>query len=151
MTNKKVDIKADKVVLKASSLMGPRSGPPSSIESDSEGKITRIRPYYYEKDIDWDSKKPWKVEARGATFQAPRHTLPASYYLSYKKRVYSNNRVRYPLKRIDWDPNGDRHPETRGKSRYVRISWDEATTIIADELKRIREKYGITYDVDFYG
>ena len=144
MTNKKVDIKADKVVLKASSLMGPRSGPPSSIESDSEGKITRIRPYYYEKDIDWDSKKPWKVEARGATFQAPRHTLPASYYLSYKKRVYSNNRVRYPLKRIDWDPNGDRHPETRGKSRYVRISWDEATTIIADELKRIREKYGMS-------
>jgi trimethylamine-N-oxide reductase (cytochrome c) len=50
--------------------------------------------------------------------------------------------VRYPLKRIDWDPNGDRNPQNRGKSGYVRISWDEAAQLVADELRRVTEKYG---------
>jgi len=51
--------------------------------------------------------------------------------LAYKKRVYSPNRILYPLIREDWDPNGERNVENRGKSKYKRISWDEATTIIA--------------------
>ncbi len=62
--------------------------------------------------------------------------------LAYKKRVYSPNRIKYPLKRVDWDPAGDRRPQNRGKSKYKRISWDEATTLIADEIKRVRAKYG---------
>ncbi len=144
MEKKPIDIRADKRVFKAASLMGPRSGLPTMVESDKDGKITRIRPYYYEEHNNWDDLNPWKIEARGSTFSAPRHSLPASYYLTYKKRVYSNNRVRYPLKRIDWDPDGDRHPETRGKSQYERISWDEATTYIAKELLRLREKYGMS-------
>jgi len=64
--------------------------------------------------------------------------------MGYKKRIYSKNRVRYPLKRVDWDPNGARNPQNRGKSGYVRISWDEATQIVADELLRVREKYGMS-------
>ena len=98
MSQAKVDIKADKITLKASSLMGPRAGLPSSVESDKDGKITRVRPFYYDKDHDWESKRPWKIEAHGTTFEPPHNSLPAGYYLSYKKRVYSNNRVRYPLK-----------------------------------------------------
>jgi anaerobic selenocysteine-containing dehydrogenase len=144
MTPKSVDLKADKRVFKAASLMGPKSGLPTVVESDKDGKITRIRPYHYEEHNDWDSLNPWKIEARGREFQAPRRTLPASYYLSYKKRVYSNNRVRYPLKRVDWDPKGERNPQNRGKSKYVRISWDEATQLIADELLRIKETYGMS-------
>jgi len=45
---------------------------------------------------------------------------------------------------VDWDPKGERNPQNRGKSRYQRISWDEALTIIADELKRICDTYGPT-------
>ena len=30
------------------------------------------------------------------------------------------------MKRVDFDPNGERNPQNRGKSGYVRISWDEA-------------------------
>ena len=134
MPNVKVDVKADKRVLKAASLMGPSAGLPTVVESDKDGKITRIRPFYYDENHDWDSKNPWKIEAHGSSFEPPHHSLPASYYLTYKKRVYSNNRVRYPLKRVDWDPNGERNPQNRGKSRFVRISWDEATDIIAKEL-----------------
>ena len=144
MPSAKVDIKADKRVLKAASLMGPSAGLPTVVESGKDGVITRIRPFYYDENHDWESKNPWKIEARGSSFEPPRHSLPASYYLTYKKRVYSNNRVRYPLKRVDWDPKGERNPQNRGKSRYVRISWDEATDLIASELLRIRDTYGMS-------
>ena len=46
------------------------------------------------------------------------------------------------MKRVDWDPNGERNPQNRGKSKYVRISWDEATDIIAAEISRIHKEYG---------
>ncbi|MCF0121313.1 MAG: molybdopterin-dependent oxidoreductase, partial [Oscillospiraceae bacterium] len=136
--------KNDKVTFKSASLMGPQSGHPTVVESSEEGKIIRVRPFNYDDRIDFDSKKPYKIEARGKTFEPPHHTVPACYYVSYKKRVYSNNRVRYPLKRVDWDPDGDRNTQNRGISRYERISWDEATTYIAKELLRINEKYGMS-------
>ncbi|MCL1829054.1 MAG: molybdopterin-dependent oxidoreductase [Oscillospiraceae bacterium] len=139
-----VDIKAKRKTLKGASLMGPASGLPTVVDSDENGKIIRIRPFRYDEDFDWDSLNPWKIEAHGSVFGPPRHSLPASYYLTYKKRVYSENRVRYPLKRVDWDPKGERNPQNRGKSKYVRISWDEATGLIADELLRVKEKYGMS-------
>ena len=46
------------------------------------------------------------------------------------------------MKRVDFDPNGERNPQNRGKSEYVRISWDEALDIVAGEIKRIRSTYG---------
>lgn len=62
--------------------------------------------------------------------------------IAYKKRVYSPNRVPYPLKRVDWDPDGERNPQTRGASKYERISWDEALDIVAAEIRRIIAEYG---------
>ena len=144
MAVKPVDIKADKRVFKAASLMGPRSGLPTVVESGSDGKVTRVRPLYYRDYMDWDAKNPWKIEARGKTLTPPDRTVPGVYYMTYKKRVYSENRVRYPLKRADWDPKGERNPQNRGKSPYVRISWDEATQLIADELMRIKDTYGMS-------
>ena len=139
-----IDVKADKRVFKAASLMGPRSGAPTVVESGKDGTLTRIRPFYYRDYVDWESKNPWKIEARGKTLTTPDRTLPGVYYMAYKKRVYSENRVRWPLKRADWDPKGERNPQNRGKSPYVRISWDEAAQIVADELLRIRDKYGMS-------
>ena len=43
---------------------------------------------------------------------------------------------------MDWNPDGDRNPQNRGKSKYKRISWDEATDFIAKEIKRIHKEYG---------
>ncbi|MBA7704791.1 Pyrogallol hydroxytransferase large subunit [subsurface metagenome] len=70
-------------------------------------------------------------------------SLIAPFGLGYKKRVYSPNRIMYPLKRVDWNPNGERNPQNRGKSGYVRISWDEAAEIVAGEIKRIHKEYGL--------
>ena len=38
----------------------------------------------------------------------------------------------YPMKRVDFDPNGERNPQNRGNSGYERISWDEALDIVAE-------------------
>jgi len=48
------------------------------------------------------------------------------------------------MKRKHWSPGGGAgvHPELRGRDEWVRISWDEAATIIAGEMTRIKELYG---------
>jgi trimethylamine-N-oxide reductase (cytochrome c) len=106
------------------------------------GKILRIRPLH----LDWKYSKeelgPWRIEQDGKVLEPTLRSQLAPYALAYKKRVYSPNRIKYPLIRVDWDPNGERNIQNRGKSKYRRISWDEATTIIANEIKRVGEKYG---------
>ncbi|MBN1189726.1 MAG: molybdopterin-dependent oxidoreductase [Dehalococcoidales bacterium] len=105
------------------------------------GKIVRIRPFHF----DWKyDRKPWKIEARGKVFEASMKALIPPFTLAYKNRVNSPNRTMFPLKRVDWDPNGERNPQNRGISKYKRITWDEAADIIASELKRVIKKYGPT-------
>ncbi|NLV49136.1 MAG: molybdopterin-dependent oxidoreductase [Clostridiales bacterium] len=123
------------------SLMGPESGAPCIAEA-KDGKIVRIRPYYYDRDYTDAPCSFWKMEARGKTFTPPEKVTITPLGLGYKSRVYSKNRVKWPLKRVDWDPKGERNPQNRGKSKYVRISWDEAAQICADELLRMKETYG---------
>ena len=131
----------DKQNIVSFSLMGPESGGPCLVDSTDE-RITRIRPYFYDTEYTDKHCNPWTMEARGKTFSAPDHVTITPFGLGYKSRVYSPNRVRYPLKRVDWDPNGERHPENRGKSKYVRISWDEAIKYVADQYVSITKKYG---------
>ena len=113
------------------------------------GKIIRIRPLRwtdkYTEDEIADSK--WQCEAKGITFIGKlKKSTPGYQYYPYKKRVYHPNRVKYPLLRVDWNPDADpktgRNTQNRGKSKYKRISWDEATSIIAKEIKRVHETYG---------
>jgi anaerobic selenocysteine-containing dehydrogenase len=136
------DVGAEKQVIKGLSLIGQAEAGSPAVVDVNDGKITRIRPLDYEWKYDKEDFNAWKVEARGKTFAPPMHAVLGPIMTSYKKRVYSKNRVRYPLKRVDWDPNGERNPQNRGKSGYVRISWDEAAEIVAAELKRIGATYG---------
>ncbi|MFC1868512.1 molybdopterin-dependent oxidoreductase [Thermodesulfobacteriota bacterium] len=118
------------------------------------GKVIRIKPLHYDREYKPEDFRPWKIEARGKFFEVPLKTLLPPFSLSYKKRIHSPNRILYPLKRVDFDPAGERNVENRGKSRYVRISWDEALDIVTAEIKRIIEKYGpsgILTQVDGHG
>jgi molybdopterin guanine dinucleotide-containing S/N-oxide reductase-like protein len=107
----------------------------------NDGKIIRIRPLHY----DWEYKdlKPWKMNARGKTLQPTMKSLIPPFSLGYKNRVYSPNRILYPMKRADWDPGGNRNTQNRGVSKYVRISWNEAIDIIVNEINRIKKQYGM--------
>ncbi len=139
LTPKKVE--GDRFCIKGTELNGGSCGNPCQIDV-KDGKILRSRPLQFNKIYDPASFHPWHMEARGQRFDPPMRTLPSPFAYSYKKRVYSPNRVQYPLKRVDWDPNGERNTDKRGLSLYERISWDEATDIIASELKRIGKQYG---------
>lgn len=60
---------------------------------------------------------------------------------SQRKVVLGDDRLKYPMKRKNWEPGGGKK-ELRGKDEWVRISWDEAFDIYASEIKRVKEKYG---------
>ncbi|MEG0504988.1 MAG: molybdopterin-dependent oxidoreductase, partial [Raoultibacter sp.] len=126
-----------------------------TVDIDEENdKIIRIRPFHFDEKYTPEDLNAWKIEARGKTFEPGFKTLMSPLSLSYKKRVYSKNRIPYPLKREDWDPEGERNPQNRGKSGYVRISWDEAAELAAKEIKRIHDTYGphsILCEIDGHG
>ena len=92
-----------------------------------DGKITRMRPLIF----DNNDAPSWVIDARGKKFTPPRKTTLQSYEVPERTRVYAENRIKYPLRRKHFDPNGERHPELRGKDEYVRISWDEALDIVS--------------------
>ena len=107
-----------------------------------DGRLIRIRPLHFDWQYRPEEMNPWQISARGKVFGPGIKTLPPPFSLAYKKRVYSPNRILYPLKRVDWDPHGERNPQNRGRSKFKRISWDEAAEIIAAEIQRMRDQYG---------
>ncbi len=105
-----------------------------------DGRITRIRPLQIPEE---DFPDPWVIEAQdGKKYSPPKAFRLSPPVLGEKNRVYSEDRILYPMKRVDWDPNGERNCQNRGKSGYVRISWDEAIDLVASEIKRVQETYG---------
>ena len=135
--------KGEKSCIKGLSFIGSSSGDANTSVIDvKDGKIVRIRPLHFDWKYDPNSFNPWKMEARGSTFEPMMKSLIPPYSLGYKKRVYSANRILYPLKRVDWNPNGERNTQNRGNSKYVRISWNEALDTIVTEINRVRNKYG---------
>jgi anaerobic selenocysteine-containing dehydrogenase len=135
----------EKSCIKGLSFIASSSGDAnSSVVDVKDGRILRVRPLHFDWKYPRESFRPWKMEARGQTFEPLMKSLAPPYSLGYKKRVYSANRILYPLKRVDWDPAGERNAEKRGASKYERISWDEALEIIVAEIQRVRAKYGTT-------
>ena len=134
----------EKTFIKGMSLHAFGQGGGAAQVDTKNGKIVRIRPLHYDEKYTSQEIGQWKVEARGKVFESRLRTLPNPHGLAYKKRVYSPNRIKYPLKRVDWNLNGERNPQNRGKSKFKRITWDEATDIIASEIKRMQAEYGFT-------
>lgn len=103
-----------------------------------DGKIIRTAPI----DFTESDAPSWEIKARGRTFKPKRRMTVAPHALTLKSQVYSENRILYPMKRVDFDPNGERNPQNRGKSKYERISWDEALNIVSNEIKRQKSVHG---------
>jgi anaerobic dimethyl sulfoxide reductase subunit A len=60
---------------------------------------------------------------------------------SQRHQVFGADRLKYPMKRKNWEPGGGRK-ELRGIDEWERISWDEALDLVADETLRIIDQYG---------
>ncbi len=125
---------------------GGTGGDPVAVDS-KDGRIVRIRPMRWDDKYTMEELAPslWELEVQGKTLKPAIKTAPPYMSLAYKNRVYSKNRVKYPLKRVDWEPGGDPakiNAQNRGKSKYKRISWEEALDIMESEIKRVMAKYG---------
>jgi len=103
-----------------------------------KGNVVRIRPLV----ADENDFTPWTINADGKAYTSPKKFALSPYVHAERVRLYSEDRIKYPLKRVGFDPNGERHPEKRGKAAFKRISWDEALDIVAGEIKRIKDTYG---------
>jgi trimethylamine-N-oxide reductase (cytochrome c) len=133
---------SDKSVIKSVGLCGFGSTSNASRVDVKDGRIARIRPLHFDEQYTEKDLNAWQYEKNGKVFKPGMKTYLPAFSIAYKTRTYSPNRVPSPLIREDWDPNGERNPETRGISKYRPISWDEVTGIIAGEIKRIHDKYG---------
>ncbi|MGA3128434.1 MAG: molybdopterin-dependent oxidoreductase [Candidatus Korobacteraceae bacterium] len=105
------------------------------VKDDKIIRITNI-------NFDENDPQPWTIHARGKTFTPPSKTTVDAYTLAWKSMVYSQDRILSPMKRVDFDPKGERNPQNRGVSGYEKISWDEALDIVAGEILRVKQQYG---------
>ena len=51
---------------------------------------------------------------------------------SYRRRQYHPDRLKYPMKRVG----------ERGEGKFEPVSWKEALDLLANQIKRVRDKYG---------
>jgi len=110
--------------------------------SSTAGNVVRVKEQVFN---DVCSNNCWQacfVEAHvrdGRLTKTAMHPFPEDRYnriclrgLSHAQWVYSPARIKFPMKRIG----------PRGSGKWKRISWDEATTTIADSMRSIRDRYG---------
>ncbi|MDH3314599.1 MAG: molybdopterin-dependent oxidoreductase [Gammaproteobacteria bacterium] len=103
-----------------------------------DGRIVRTNVIEYD---DKDAAS-WTIEARGRKFTPWRKATVAPHALALRSLVHSDQRLLYPMKRVDFDPNGKRNCHNRGTSGYERISWDEALNIVSGEILRMKRQHG---------
>jgi molybdopterin guanine dinucleotide-containing S/N-oxide reductase-like protein len=142
MMTENINNNGEKSHIKGFGLCSGVAGGNPGVVDVKNGKIVRIRPLHYDSQYTAEELNLWSMEARGKILKPTTKSLLPYFSVAYKKRVYSPNRILYPLKRVDWNPNGNRNTQNRGKSKFVRISWDEAVDLIVAEIKRILKDYG---------
>ncbi len=133
--------------IRSASMQGVTGGDPMSVDIKN-GKVIRCRAFRYNEsynETELAARTPI-LSAKGKTCTLRDRSYPNYFTFGYKHRLYCPNRVKYPLQRVDFDPNADpvtgRNTQNRGKSKYKRITWDKATDIIASEIVRIHKTYG---------
>ena len=159
---KPVERSGERTIVRDMAFLGAPWGANACMIDVKDGRILRIRPARYYDEYTKEQVGPWVMHARGKTFEPSEKTLPPPLSLAYKKRVYSPARIRYPMKRVDFDASGapgstgpgGRNIHNRGVSKYERISWDEALDIVTGEMLRVKQTYGptaILYQNDQHG
>ena len=76
----------------------------------------------YPIDLADDDKGDWVIEARGRKFTPPRRTTLSPHAQAQRSMVYSPTRILHPMKRVDWDPEGERNT---AEPRRLRVRGDQ--------------------------
>lgn len=57
--------------------------------------------------------------------------------------LYGESRIKYPMVRASYLKNGPKaNDEMRGADEFVRVSWDKAIELVANELNRVKKTHG---------
>ena len=68
---------------------------------------------------------------------------PSPVIQAFADRVYTPDRVKYPMVREGFLKNGAKSDRTeRGRGKFVRVGWDKALDLVASELTRVKKTYG---------
>lgn len=59
-----------------------------------------------------------------------------------RQQITGIDRLKYPIRRKNWEPYTGGNKSLRGNDEWLRISWDEALDAIASELGHAKENYG---------
>ncbi|WP_068088596.1 trimethylamine-N-oxide reductase TorA [Polycladidibacter stylochi] len=69
---------------------------------------------------------------------------PTSNIKNTPEMVYSASRIKYPMVRRGFLENGPQAgTKDRGKGDFVRVTWEEAFDLVAKELTRVKDTYGV--------
>ncbi len=110
----------DKTVIKPLTTISNSMSAQISAVDVKDGKILRIRPLHLDEKYKKEELRLWEIKGRGLTFAPPIKTIPHHFSYCYKNRVYSPNRIKYPLLRVDWDINSkNRKTHMRGISKLL--------------------------------
>ncbi len=103
------------------------------------GRIAWVDPLQLTAD---EANSTWKITVGGKTYSAASKLQPSPLGMALRSRTYSPDRVLYPMKRIGYVPGGGGDVSNRGKGEFVRITWQEAYDLVANEMRRVQQKYG---------
>ena len=121
---KRRTIEGERTIVRDMCFIGISWGGNACMVDVKDGKVLRIRPARFYDEYTKDEVKPWVMRARGRTFDPGEKTLPPPFSIAYKKRVFSPARIRYPMKRVDFDPTGAPVSVGNINSRHVTQPFD---------------------------
>jgi len=68
---------------------------------------------------------------------------PSPMLKSIPELVYSDKRIRQPMVRRSWLKSREKSDRTlRGREDFVAVDWETALDLVAEENRRVRERYG---------
>ena len=86
---------------------------------------------------------PADSRREGERASGAQQILYSSGIQAMPDRLYNKARIRYPMVRRDFLAKRENSDRTqRGKGDFVRVSWDDALTLVTDEMQRVKSTYG---------
>lgn len=89
----------------------------------------------------------FRAKVKNSRFEAVEpfegDAYPCSLMNALPARTYAEDRILYPCVREDYLKNGYKSDTTkRGKDKFVRVSWEKALELVANEIKRTHKEFG---------
>jgi trimethylamine-N-oxide reductase (cytochrome c) len=130
--------------LQGSAATAAFSAMPFSLSLLSSGAMAQSTTKEILSGCHWGVFKGVVEDGRAVKFIPWEGDPHASHMLDgVRDSIYSQSRIRYPMVRRAWleqGPGAD--PDGRGEGDFVRVSWEKAIELVANEVTRVRGEYG---------